>query len=56
MGTEAIALGRDLTPFEQLSYARQIIQIESRALAIWPTDWTASFAAPWHCFISARGT
>jgi arabinose-5-phosphate isomerase len=32
MSTEAHALSGDLTPFEQLSYARQIIQIESRAL------------------------
>jgi arabinose-5-phosphate isomerase len=32
MSTEAIAQSDDLTPFEQLSYARQIIQNESRAL------------------------
>jgi arabinose-5-phosphate isomerase len=32
MSTEAQALSGDLTPFEQLSYARRIIQIESRAL------------------------
>jgi len=32
MSTEAIALSGNLSPFEQLGYARQIIQIESRAL------------------------
>ncbi len=33
MSTEAHALSGNLSPFEQLGYARQIIQIESRALA-----------------------
>jgi arabinose-5-phosphate isomerase len=32
MSTEALALSGNLSPFEQLGYARQIIQIESRAL------------------------
>ena len=33
MSTEAVSLSGGLSPFEQLSYARQIIQTESRALA-----------------------
>jgi len=32
MSTEALALSGNLSPFEQLGYARQIIQIEGRAL------------------------
>lgn len=32
MSTEALALSGDFSPFEQLSYARQILQLESRAL------------------------
>jgi len=33
MSTEAVSLRADLTPFEQLRYARDVIQIESQSLA-----------------------
>ena len=45
MSMEAAVATGELSPFEQLRFARQVILTESRARwPRWPTGWTASSA------------
>jgi arabinose-5-phosphate isomerase len=55
MSTEAHALSATLSPFEQLGYARQIIQIESRALSQLANRLDSEFCHAVKLFHQCRG-
>ena len=56
MSMEAAATSGRLTPFEQLSYARQIIELESRALADLARRLGTEFCQAVDCLYHCRGS
>jgi arabinose-5-phosphate isomerase len=55
MSTDADVLPVSLTPFEQLRYAREIIEIEARSLSQLAGRLTADFCAAIQCLFQCRG-